>query len=113
MFSRACRLAKEKDIEKVFKHGRSASSPNLFLRFCPNHSPKTRITVVAGLKVHKKAVKRNLVKRRLREILRLNYTKITPGFDLVLVAKAGTVGKKYKELEQETRWLLQKSRIFG
>lgn len=113
MFARACRLAKEKDIEKVFRNGRSASSPNLFLRFCPNHLLKTRITVVAGLKVHKKAVKRNLIKRRLREVLRLNYAKITPGFDLVLVAKAGAVGKEYKELEQETLWLLRKSRIFG
>ena len=45
------------------------------------------------------AVVRNRVRRRLREIVRLNAPRMRPGFDVVLVARSRAVGCEYGRLE--------------
>jgi len=45
------------------------------------------------------AVKRNRVKRIIREIFRLNKHRIQPGTDIIFMPKADAVNLKYKELE--------------
>ena len=45
------------------------------------------------------AVVRNRVRRRLREIYRLNAHKLKTGYDIVVVARSRSVGAEYKKLE--------------
>ena len=45
------------------------------------------------------AVVRNRVRRRLREIYRLNAPSLCQGFDLVVVARGRAVGCPYRKLE--------------
>lgn len=47
-----------------------------------------------------KAVVRNRVRRRLREIHRLNLEGIAPGTELVVVARGRAVGASYAQLER-------------
>lgn len=47
------------------------------------------------------AVVRNRVRRRLREIYRLNEGRLCRGHDLVVVARSRSVGADYKRLERE------------
>lgn len=51
------------------------------------------------------AVVRNRVKRRLREIMR-SFT-LRPGYDIVLIGKAGISGAEYSELMETTARLLK------
>ena len=46
------------------------------------------------------AVTRNRVRRRLREIYRLNSHSLKTGMDIVVVARTRCVDAKYSELEQ-------------
>ena len=46
------------------------------------------------------AVVRNRVRRRLREIVRLNADTVKPGYDLVIVARSRAVDAEYKKLER-------------
>lgn len=73
-----------------------------------NHLPHSRFGVVVGLKVHKKAVKRNLVKRRIREILRANLLKIKSGYDVMVMTQPKSVETGYAELETQVLSCLKK-----
>ncbi|NQU83717.1 MAG: ribonuclease P protein component [Parcubacteria group bacterium] len=101
MLPKEHRLSKSKEIEKVYKNGKSFFSKNLGVKTLQNNLEQSRFTVVVGLKVSKKATKRNRVKRQLREILRLNVEKITPGFDVMIIALPAILDKDYNELEKD------------
>ena len=46
------------------------------------------------------AVVRNRVRRRLREIYRLNLPSLKPGYDIVIVARSRCVGAEYAKMER-------------
>ncbi|MFO7806866.1 MAG: ribonuclease P protein component [Candidatus Moraniibacteriota bacterium] len=77
------RLKSKKDIERVFKNGKTVKSSFLFLKFCENNLDHSRIAFSVGLRYSKKAVKRNRAKRILREAAKTFLQEVKPGFDLV------------------------------
>lgn len=111
MLSRVYRLSDSQDIAKVFKYGRQVRSPYLVVRFGLNKLKNSRFVVVAGLKVHKKATKRNLVKRRLREILRLHKQHIVSGLDIGVLALSKALELDYKSLEKDLLGLLEQGQL--
>lgn len=58
-----------------------------------------------------KAVRRNQVKRRLREAARL--TPVAAGWDIVLVARAPAATASYADLQGALSQLLRRARIAG
>ena len=63
-----------------------------------NRSAYNRVGITASEKLGH-AVVRNRVRRRLREIYRLNAHKFKPGYDIVVVARSRSVGAPYQKLE--------------
>lgn len=106
------RLHKKADIERVFKRGRSVFSGGLGLRFASNDLSASRFAVVVSLKVSKKSNQRNLLKRRLREILRRD---ILPGLgrniDGVILTKAELLDLSFTDLRGLTIKLFAKTRL--
>lgn len=83
------RLKKKKDFEQVFRRGRGLKQGFLSLKFIKNGSDSTRFGFVVGQKVSHKAVVRNKVKRRLRDLAKLKLRDVKKGFDVVIVAGKG------------------------
>lgn len=81
------RLTKKKDIEAVFRYGNLFSFGDISLKVRENKRKETRIGIIAGLRFSKKAVKRNRVKRQIREIVHAKLDKIRSGFDMILIPK--------------------------
>ena len=92
------RLREDRVIKRVMARGQYVSAPTLVVRIASGQSKKTRATVVAGLRVHKRANERNLVKRRVREALRALLPEIKSGLDIVVTARAEAVGKSFSDL---------------
>ncbi len=112
MLPRQHRLNKRLDIERVFKRGRSVFVGNLGLRLAPNNLKSSRFTVVVSLKVSKKAVERNLLKRRLREIVRQEITPTAKGgFDGLVLTQKPLLELSFAELRALTLALFKKARL--
>ena len=89
------RLRKASDFKAVQREGRGWNNRLVVMRVRVNGTCKTRI----GFSVSRRlgnAVVRNLVKRRLREAVRL--APLPAGWDVVLIARAGAARATYAEL---------------
>lgn len=67
-----------------------------------------------GITVSKKlghAVVRNRVRRRFREVYRLNEDKFQPGWDIVIVARTKSIDADFQKLESGLLALAQKAGI--
>lgn len=71
VFGRQNRLSAEKDIKRVLKVGKRLSAKEYSFYVLPNNQKAPRVAIVVSASVHKSAVRRNIIKRQLRDILRL------------------------------------------
>src|ERR1700747_1961332 len=79
-------LRKNADFMKVYSGGKRTNDPNLSLvTLARPEWPQLRLGLSVSRKVGNSVVRHRL-KRRLREIFRLNQARFKAGFDLVLVA---------------------------
>ena len=82
MLKKVNRLAKAKDIRATLGRGRPFFNPYFSIRFLPK-AAAARFTVVVSTKVYKSAVKRNRLKRVLREFLRHRLSQLPQGDYLI------------------------------
>ena len=95
------RLRKTKDIELIFQKGKKAFSQFFLVRYLPNQKPYSRFAVVVSNKVSKRAVQRNLLKRRVREILRASLSQLPVGLDLVVLVSPKIINSSKEILSFE------------
>ncbi len=118
MLKRLHRITKKTDFDKFFgsefkkAKGYSASSNHLILKSLKNDLDISRFAFVISTKIDKRATKRNLVKRRLREIFRLNLNKFKQGYDILIITKKGIVDLSFNDLEKEVDSLLKKIKFY-
>lgn len=94
---------KNKDFDIVFKKGKTKAGKLVFLKILKNNLGINRFGIVVSTKISKKAVVRNKIKRRIREIIRQINIKI--GFDIVIVAKQEIIDKNYQEIKNDLEGL--------
>lgn len=112
-----------KDYEILADEGRFVSGAYVFAKVWkpepekyPRRGYKTddlKIGFVVGKKVHKSAVKRNRIKRQMREVVRLllKEGRLKQGFLLFLAAKPTALDKTYEELAHDITAVLSRSRV--
>ncbi len=75
-----------------------------------NHSAANRVGVTVSKKLGC-AVVRNRVRRRLREVYRLNEARFAPGWDIVVVARSRCVKANFSKLTEAYLSLAEKAGI--
>ena len=88
------------DFRRAYRKGRSAAEPCLVVYARRNNSRRNRVGYTVSNKLGH-AVVRNRIRRRLREIYRLNESRFRAGFDIVVVARGRSVTADYRRLERD------------
>ncbi|MFH1392189.1 MAG: ribonuclease P protein component [bacterium] len=83
----------------------------LYLKYKPNTLQENRFRIIVSLKVSKKAVIRNKIRRRIKEILR--QLELKTGYDIVVITNKEIINKSFREIKEKILFLLrQKTLMF-
>ena len=93
-------LKGNRSFRRMYSKGKSAATSTVVLYARRNGSGENRLGLTVGTKVGK-AVRRNLVRRRLREAYRLHEGSFRRGWDIVAVARSRAAEASYRELEAD------------
>ncbi|GAB4135658.1 MAG: hypothetical protein Fur0046_08610 [Cyanobacteria bacterium J069] len=131
------RLKRRQEFSKVYQSGVRRSTRNLTLRALRQPPPArdgtggglskatvtagkaldqgrspTRIGITVSLKVSKRAVLRNRIKRQIRAALRELLPSFLTGWMIVVIVQPVAIKCKYKEILQELKQLLIEAEVF-
>ena len=76
MLNKKYRFHSRGGVRYVYQKGKTIRSPKMSLVFLDNERGFTRVAVVVSKKIEKSAVKRNQIRRRIYEALRLNSSSV-------------------------------------
>lgn len=107
MLPRLYRLNNETDIRRILRRGAERAGSFLVLKFLNSGSPRPRFGFLVSKKISTKAVKRNLLKRRLRHIAEGVLPFVRPGYDCLLVARPRAQGASFEILKQQMAALIK------
>lgn len=125
MIPKQYRLKHKKDFEILFAEGKflgNALVTAKVWKIDPSKFPRraykkedVKIGFVVSKKVSKLAVRRNKVKRRMREATRhlLAGQEPTPGYMIALMAKPEALAASYQEVSKSIESLLRKAKILS
>jgi ribonuclease P protein component len=111
MLPRKNRLSTDKDVTRVLRKGRAVFTNLLVLKALPNDLAVIRLAVVVSTKVHKRAVKRNLIKRRVRAIFQKLIPAIKVPADIAVLAQAEAVGRTQADLQTAIEYCLKNLKL--
>ena len=101
MLSRKNRLSKKKDFDEIFKNGKSSFDGLLGVKMIKKEKQEfSRFGIIVSSKISKKAVIRNKIKRRIRNIIAKKYFNSANVKDVIIITLPGILNKKYSEIEK-------------
>lgn len=109
--SRSERITKTSDFKQALKDGSSYNGKALKLSISRNGCGVSRIGVSLRKYIFKLAVSRNRLRRRIKEIFRLNKEKLAKGYDIVAIPRAAATDLEYEALSAEFLALAKKAGI--
>jgi ribonuclease P protein component len=104
------RLVSEADFRRVRHEGRSWAHPLLVVHARRSDGAHFRAGVSVGKRVGG-AVRRNRLRRRVRELLRARLRELNPGWDVVISARPPAVSASFAELGDAVDQLLRRARL--
>ena len=108
MLNKQNRLKKRKEFAYMYRKGDAVHTKYLTLIITNSYFKQARLGFSVSKKVGK-AHTRNLIKRRLTEIVKTMMDNITPKYNYILVAKPGVDELSFESLQKEVKTLFTKS----
>ncbi len=112
MFKKENRLTKNKEFDNVWQKGRSSFDKILGVKALKNDLKISRFGIIVSTKVSKKAVLRNKIKRRIREISKKHFENLKNGFDIVIIAQKASLVEDFSALKKSVEDNFKKLNLF-
>ncbi len=106
-FKKYERLHNRKNFIKLFQNGKKVYSKYFLIYYLANELEYSRIAVVVKKKFGK-AVERNKIKRRIREIYRCNKSNFRQGIDMIIFVSENCKNLDFINLRKELIKLSEK-----
>lgn len=101
------RIRKRKSYLQIYSQGKRSFSKHFTIIVSESGLDASRLGITATKKFGN-AVKRNRIKRLIREFFRLNKDRLKASQDIVIIAKGNTSSMKYADVCRELGVLLKK-----
>lgn len=104
------RLRNNMEFKQVYEDGKNYWNRNLILYVKKNGLEYSRV----GYSITKKignSVVRNKVRRRMKEIYRLNFNQIKGGYDFIFIPKRNIVDISYEEMESAMIHIMKLAKV--
>jgi ribonuclease P protein component len=111
-FPKQLRIRKRSEFKNVYISGTKFTTKNFIIFICSNNFQYPRLGITATKK-YGKAVKRNRIKRMIREFFRLNKPFFKNGYDYVFLVKNNCTLTKFQEIVFELESFLKNEKIYN
>ena len=99
-FPKEFRLLRRAQFKRVYDEGQRRSASLCTIFYLSNGLAQTRLGITAPVRLGN-AVFRNRLKRRLREVFRMNRLSIPGGWDIILNPRASVAKVEFSTLQRE------------
>lgn len=115
MLTKANRFHGHGSLKYLYKNGTAVRSNWMTIKYISNpRRKKTRISVVISKKVHKSAVGRNRIRRRIYELLRHELPKFNGVYDMTIIVISGeAITASHTDLQNVVKNLLSQSSVYN
>lgn len=107
---RRFRLHRAEDFERLRRTNRTQQHLMMMVSYVPNGLNYNRYGFITSKRLGK-AIKRNRVRRLLREAIRLLHPKMQPGFDVIVIARHPLIGQPFTVVQNTVEMLLRRAGI--
>ncbi len=106
------RICLDKEFDRVFKTGQSFYGKAFGLKIINNDKANSRFGILVGLKVSKKAVIRNKIKRQIRSIISQEILSVKKGKDVVIIVFSLILDKNFEEIKKALKVMFQRANLY-
>jgi len=100
MLAKENRIRLNKEFDRVFKTGQSFYAKAIGIKTASSDLKYARFGILVGLKVSKKAVIRNKVRRQIRAIISQELPKLKPEKDIAIIVFPLILEKNFEEIKK-------------
>ncbi len=104
-------IKENRDFRRMYTKGKSVVNASFVVYVRPNRLSKNRIGLTVGTKVGK-AVRRNRVRRLIRESYRLQEDTLKLGYDIVIVARVKAGYLSFWQVDEALKELFAKQKLY-
>lgn len=105
------RLCRTEDFQRLRREGRSHPSRLLLMSVSPNELPHNRYGFIVSKQLGK-AVRRNRIRRRMREAVRLLHPQLRTGYDIVFIARPAIEGQPFEVIQRTVNDLVRQAGLW-
>jgi ribonuclease P protein component len=100
-FSPQERLRKSRDFALVQKLAQKLYCKHFLILIAPGKTLRSRLGITVTIKIDKRAVVRNLIKRRIRALYRTHKKNLLDVFDIVIIARKNAGEISFNDMKRE------------